>query len=72
MNPGSVGLSLNGEPGADCAILEDEPDAEMKVNLIKVPYDFHAAAFDILTWGLPPLIATVIKTGSMPSKLHNG
>lgn len=72
VNPGSVGLSLNGEPGADCAILEDEPDAEMKVNLIKVPYDFHAAAFDILTWGLPPLIATVIKTGSMPSKLHNG
>jgi putative phosphoesterase len=63
VNPGSVGLSLNGEPGADCALLEFN-DSQLEVELLKIPYDFHAAAFDILTWGLPPVIADVIKTGS--------
>ncbi|HEX2863799.1 MAG TPA: metallophosphoesterase family protein [Deinococcales bacterium] len=65
VNPGSVGLSLNGEPGADCAVLNVSPADGVSVELLKVPYDFHAAAFDILTWGLPAVIATVIKTGRM-------
>jgi putative phosphoesterase len=62
INPGSVGLSLNGEPGADCAIIEFGLRPE--VDLLKVKYDYQAAAFDILTWGLPPVIADVIKAGS--------
>lgn len=63
VNPGSVGLSLNGEPGADCAIL-DFNGAKLRVELYKVPYNLSAAAFDILTWDLPSVIADVIKNGS--------
>jgi putative phosphoesterase len=66
VNPGSVGLSLNGEPGADCAIL-DLAGPEPRVELLKVPYDFHAAAFDVLTWDLPDVVATVLKTGRAPA-----
>lgn len=63
VDPGSVGLSLNSEPGADVAILDIERD--VKVSLHKVPYDFHAAAFDIVAWNLPPVIADVIRSGRM-------
>ncbi|GGJ63231.1 metallophosphoesterase [Deinococcus aquiradiocola] len=64
VDPGSVGLSLNHEPGADVAILELQ-GLRPKVTLHKVPYDFHSAAFDIMAWSLPPVIADVIKTGRM-------
>ena len=63
INPGSVGLSLNGEPGADCAIL-DFTGAKLRVELLKVNYNLQAAAFDILTWDLPSVIADVIKNGT--------
>jgi putative phosphoesterase len=63
INPGSVGLTLNGEPGADCAIL-DFSDERLSVQMLKVPYNTNAAAFDILTWELPSVIADVIKRGS--------
>ncbi len=63
INPGSVGLSLNGEPGADCAIL-DFNSPKLRVELYKVPYNLSAAVFDILTWDLPSVIADVIKNGS--------
>jgi predicted phosphodiesterase len=64
VDPGSVGLSLNHEPGADVAILELQ-GLRPKVSLHKVAYDFHSAAFDIMAWSLPPVIADVIKTGRM-------
>jgi len=64
VDPGSVGLSLNHEPGADVAILELQ-GLRPKISLHKVPYDFHSAAFDIMAWSLPPVIAEVIKTGRM-------
>jgi putative phosphoesterase len=64
LDPGSVGLSLNHEPGADVAILELQ-GLRPKVSLHKVPYDYHSAAFDIMAWSLPPVIAEVIKTGKM-------
>jgi putative phosphoesterase len=64
VNPGSVGLSLNGEPGADCAVL-DFTSPKLRVELYKVPYNYSAAAFDILTWDLPSVVADVIKNGSM-------
>jgi putative phosphoesterase len=63
INPGSVGLTLNGEPGADCTILEFVED-RLNIQMLKVPYNTNAAAFDILTWELPSVIADVIKRGS--------
>jgi len=64
IDPGSVGLSLNREPGADVAIVEITAQ-DVKVQLHKISYDYHAAAFDIVAWNLPPVIADVIKSGRM-------
>lgn len=62
LDPGSVGLTLNREPGADVAILDLSGDAP-EVQIHKVPYDQHAAAFDIVAWGLPEQIAEVVRRG---------
>lgn len=64
LDPGSVGLTLNHEPGADVAIV-DCMGRKPKVTLHKVSYDFASSAFDIMAWNLPPVIADVIKTGRM-------
>ncbi len=71
VNPGSVGLSLNGEPGADYALLEISEE-EIKVKMDKVEYDFAAVAFDIVAWGLPSTVADAIQMGRMPDKLERG
>ncbi|ADY26109.1 metallophosphoesterase [Deinococcus proteolyticus MRP] len=63
LDPGSVGLSLNHEPGADVAVVDCLPGASSQVTLHKVPYDVASAAFDVLAWELPPQIAQVLKTG---------
>ncbi|GGJ29530.1 metallophosphoesterase family protein [Deinococcus roseus] len=62
IDPGSVGLTLNREPGADVCIM-DIGQQEVKIKMHKVVYDFHAAAFDILAWNLPPVLVQVIQTG---------
>lgn len=64
VDPGSVGLTLNHEPGADVAIV-DCIGRKPKVTLHKVPYDYSSSAFDIMAWNLPPVIADVIRTGKM-------
>ncbi|CAM3600837.1 metallophosphoesterase family protein [Deinococcus frigens] len=64
VDPGSVGLSLNHEPGADVVIV-DCAGRRPSVSLHKVTYDYASSAFDIMAWGLPPVIADVIKTGRM-------
>lgn len=64
VDPGSVGLSLNGEPGADAAVIEIL-EREIKVELAKIPYDTQAAAADIEHWKLPAAIAGAIKSGRM-------
>lgn len=64
VDPGSVGLSLNQEPGADVAVV-DMSGLKPVVKMHKVPYDLSAAAFDIMAWELPSTIADVIKTGRM-------
>ncbi|MFK7601647.1 metallophosphoesterase family protein [Deinococcus sp. SM5_A1] len=64
VDPGSVGLSLNHEPGADVVIV-DCIGRKPKVSLHKVTYDYASSAFDIMAWNLPPVIADVIKTGRM-------
>lgn len=63
LDPGSVGLSLNHEPGADVAVVDCVPGGGPKVTLHKVPYDVASAAFDVLAWELPAQIAQVLKTG---------
>ena len=62
LDPGSVGLTLGGEPGADVAILTIKPDG-VHPRIYKVPYDFAQTAFDIEAWGLPRGIAEVVRTG---------
>jgi predicted phosphodiesterase len=64
VDPGSVGLSLNHEPGADVVIV-DCVGRKPKVSLHKITYDYASSAFDIMAWSLPPVIADVIKTGRM-------
>ena len=65
VNPGSVGLSLNGEPGADYALLSFSDD-EVVVRMGKEEYDIAAVAFDIVAWGLPPVVAEAVQRGRMP------
>lgn len=71
VNPGSVGLSLNGEPGADYALLDISED-EVIVKMDKVEYDFAAVAFDIVAWGLPATVAEAIQMGRMPDTMQRG
>jgi predicted phosphodiesterase len=65
INPGSVGLSLNGEPGADYALVRIDGE-DIAVRMDKVEYDVAAVAFDIVAWGLPPVIAEAVQRGRMP------
>ncbi|MDV6374029.1 metallophosphoesterase family protein [Deinococcus arenicola] len=64
VDPGSVGLSLNHEPGADVVIV-DCIGRKPRVSLHKVTYDYASSAFDIMAWSLPSVIADVIRTGRM-------
>ena len=64
VNPGSVGLSLNGEPGADVCVLRLD-EAGVDVRMDKVEYDFAAVAFDIVAWGLPKDVAEAVQRGRM-------
>ena len=64
IDPGSVGLSLNGEPGADYAVLEVDADGA-EAHLGKAEYDVEAVAFDVLGWGLPPEVADALREGRL-------
>lgn len=64
VNPGSVGLSLNGEPGADVCVLRID-DGGVDVRMDKVDYDYAAVAFDIVAWGLPKEVAEAVQRGRM-------
>lgn len=68
VNPGSVGLSLNGEPGADYALLT-LTESGIEIEMDKVEYDYAAVAFDIVAWGISPLVAEAVQMGRMPDKL---
>lgn len=67
LNPGSVGLALNGEPGADFALLTINGD-NVDVSMDKVDYDYAAVAFDIIAWGLPRMVAEAVQHGRMPEQ----
>lgn len=64
LNPGSVGLTLNGEPGADYAVLTIG-EGSVDVSMDKVSYDYAAVAFDIIAWGLPRMVAETVQNGRM-------
>jgi putative phosphoesterase len=69
INPGSVGLSLNGEPGADYALLTITEES-IAVQMDKVEYDFAAVAFDIVAWGLPSMVAEAVQMGRLPEHMN--
>ncbi|WP_117238213.1 metallophosphoesterase family protein [Thermus sediminis] len=64
-DPGSVGLSLSGEPGADALILDTE---SLEARFLKVPYDLGPLLFDLKAWGLPPVLEKVYRTGRFPKE----
>ncbi len=64
-DPGSVGLSLSGQHGADALVL-DTGTGETK--FLKVPYDLGPLLFDLEAFGLPPVLAQVYRTGSFPQE----
>lgn len=64
VDPGSVGLSLNGEPGADYAVLDVREDGA-DATLGKAEYDVEAVAFDVLGWGLPAAVADAVREGRL-------
>ena len=68
INPGSVGLSLNGEPGADYALLNISEEG-VDIHMDKVEYDFAAVAFDIVAWGLPSMVAEAVQMGRLPENM---
>lgn len=65
-DPGSVGLSLGGEPGADVLILEDDVHGELHHRFLKLPYDYGQVTFDLAAWELPEILAEVVRQGRFP------
>nr|WP_081995796.1 metallophosphoesterase family protein [Thermus sp. 2.9] len=59
-DPGSVGLSLSGESGADALLLDTDT---LEARFLKVPYDLGPVLFDLRAWGLPPALEKVYRTG---------
>ena len=64
-DPGSVGLSLTGEHGADVMVLDTET---LEARFLKVPYDLGPLLFDLRAWGLPPVLEKVYRTGRFPQQ----
>jgi len=64
-DPGSVGLSLSGEPGADALILDTDT---LEARFLKVPYDLGPVLFDLKAWGLPTVLEKVYRTGRFPKE----
>ncbi|MEZ4630580.1 MAG: metallophosphoesterase family protein [Deinococcales bacterium] len=71
INPGSVGLSLNGEPGADYSIVDARAD-KISVHMGKVEYDFSGVAFEVIAWDLPEVVAEAVQLGRMPNATPKG
>jgi predicted phosphodiesterase len=65
-DPGSVGLSLGGEPGADVLIVEEDSSGELQHRFLKLSYDYGQVAFDLAAWELPEVLAEVVRQGKFP------
>ena len=68
IDPGSVGMTLGGEPGADAMILTIAEDA-VEVETLKIDYDIGQTVFDVQSWGLPDVVAQVIHNGGLAEEL---
>ena len=64
IDPGSVGMTLGGEPGADAMILTIEEDG-LEVETLKIDYDIGQTVFDVQAWGLPDVVAQAIRNGGL-------
>lgn len=64
-DPGSVGLSLTGEHGADVMVLDTDT---LEARFLKVAYDLGPLLFDLRAWGLPPILEKVYRTGRFPQQ----
>jgi len=71
INPGSVGLTLNGEPGADYAVLKISKN-DVDITMGKVDYDYNAVNFEIVAWDLPEMIGEAVQLGRMPRDVQKG
>lgn len=71
INPGSVGLTLNGEPGADYAVVEITKN-NVDITMGKVDYDYNAVNFEIVAWDLPEMIGEAVQLGRMPKNVQKG
>lgn len=63
IDPGSVGLSLGGVPGADVAVLVDTPQG-VSVEFKKLPYDTEWVAQDMALLGFPPPLIEAVRQGT--------
>ncbi|SFR11249.1 metallophosphoesterase family protein [Desulfoscipio geothermicus] len=61
INAGSAGKPKHGDPQAVYALIE--MDADIRVDFIKVPYDYESAAWAVEKAGLPAEFAAIIRTG---------
>ncbi|HGY08544.1 MAG TPA: metallophosphoesterase [Oceanithermus profundus] len=68
IDPGSVGMTLGGEPGADAMILTIEEDL-LEVETLKIDYDIGQTVFDVQAWGLPDVVAQAIRNGGLTEDL---
>lgn len=68
IDPGSVGMTLGGEPGADAMILTVEKEAVL-VETLKIDYDIGQTVFDVQAWGLPDVVARTIRNGGLAEEL---
>ncbi len=68
IDPGSVGMTLGGEPGADAMILTIAEDA-VEVETLKIDYDIGQTVFDVQAWGLPDVVAQAIRNGGLAEEL---
>ncbi len=67
IDPGSVGMTLGGEPGADAMVLEITSEG-IEVEVLKLAYDFGQTLFDVQAWGLPEVVAEVLRNGYLPEE----
>lgn len=61
INSGSVGKPKHGDPQAVYALID--MDSDIRVDFIKVPYDYESAARAVEKAGLPADFAAIIRTG---------
>jgi predicted phosphodiesterase len=66
IDPGSVGLTLGGEPGADVLIVEEDLKGNLVFRFLKVNYDYAQVIFDLTAWELPPVLTEVVRQGRFP------